>query len=111
MFVFSEEKNSDSMLDEIVSIQEEIFSELGLHCRVLELPFDDLGAPAYRKIDIEAWMPGKNDYGEVSGFLFFCCEFFVLLLCVFCSFVVCFCFCFVCVLFCFFFFLMLFCCI
>lgn len=27
----------------------------------------DLGAPAYRKFDVEAWMPGLNRYGEISS--------------------------------------------
>jgi hypothetical protein len=27
----------------------------------------DLGAPAYRKFDIEAWMPALNRYGEISS--------------------------------------------
>ena len=26
---------------------------------------EDLGAPAYRKYDVEAWMPGLDRYGEV----------------------------------------------
>ena len=30
------------------------------------MPTEELGAPAYRKYDIEAWMPGKKEYGEVS---------------------------------------------
>lgn len=34
--------------------------------RVLDMPIDDLGAPAFRKFDIEAWMPSRNDYGEVQ---------------------------------------------
>ena len=29
------------------------------------MPADDLGAPAYRKFDIEVWMPSRNSYGEV----------------------------------------------
>ena len=28
---------------------------------------EELGAPAYRKFDIEAWMPGKGVYGEISS--------------------------------------------
>jgi len=31
------------------------------------MPANDLGASAYRKYDIEAWMPGKNAYGEISS--------------------------------------------
>ena len=27
----------------------------------------DLGAPAYRKFDIEVWMPGRREYGEVTS--------------------------------------------
>lgn len=30
------------------------------------MPATDLGAPAYRKVDIEAWMPGRDQYGEVG---------------------------------------------
>jgi seryl-tRNA synthetase len=28
---------------------------------------EELGAAAYRKFDIEAWMPSKGDYGEISS--------------------------------------------
>lgn len=34
--------------------------------RVLDMPTQELGPPAHRKFDIEAWMPGRNSYGEVS---------------------------------------------
>lgn len=33
--------------------------------RVLEMPSEELGSSAYRKVDIEAWMPGDNMFGEV----------------------------------------------
>jgi seryl-tRNA synthetase len=33
------------------------------------MPSEDLGAPAYRKYDIEAWMPGLDKYGEVRASL------------------------------------------
>jgi len=29
------------------------------------MPSEELGASAYRKVDMEAWMPGKNAWGEV----------------------------------------------
>ena len=38
--------------------------------RVLDIATGDLGAPAYRKLDLEAWLPGrgeKGDYGEVTS--------------------------------------------
>uniref|UniRef100_A0A8C5QRN1 serine--tRNA ligase n=1 Tax=Leptobrachium leishanense TaxID=445787 RepID=A0A8C5QRN1_9ANUR len=58
---------SQEMLDEFLRLQKEIFSELGLHFRVLEMPTQELGLPAYRKYDIEAWMPGRGSYGEISS--------------------------------------------
>ena len=30
------------------------------------MPTEELGAPAYRKYDIEAWMPGRGEYGEAG---------------------------------------------
>ena len=50
-------------------------AELGLHARVLDMPSEELGAAAFRKIDIEAWMPGRRaaagaapgTYGEISS--------------------------------------------
>ena len=57
--------------ESIVEMQKEILSELGLHARVLEMPTTDLGASAYRKIDIEAFFPSRRDrdegYGEVTS--------------------------------------------
>eukprot|EP00731_Ephydatia_muelleri_P028083 Em0019g956a len=60
-------EESNKMLEEIVELQKDIFTELGLHFRVLDMPTEELGAPAYRKYDIEAWMPGKGEYGEVTS--------------------------------------------
>ena len=34
--------------------------------RVLDMPTEELGAPAHRKFDIETWMPGRGFWGEVS---------------------------------------------
>lgn len=44
-----------------------------LLCRVLEMPTQELGAPAYRKFDIETWMPAKELWGEVRRVLFNTC--------------------------------------
>jgi len=49
------------------ALSEELLSELGLHWRALEMPSAELGASAYRKWDVEAWMPGRGEYGEVSS--------------------------------------------
>ncbi|XP_062370461.1 serine--tRNA ligase, mitochondrial isoform X4 [Cinclus cinclus] len=58
---------SEELLDEFLGLQKEIFSELGLHYRVLDMPTEELGLPAYRKFDIEAWMPGRGKFGEISS--------------------------------------------
>ena len=43
-------------------------TEILVRCvQVLDMPTQDLGAPAYRKYDIEAWMPGMGRYGEISS--------------------------------------------
>lgn len=72
MFAFTapDSEASDAMHQEIVDIEEEIFQELGIHYRLIDTATGDLGAPAYRKFDLEAWMPGRGDggsYGEVTS--------------------------------------------
>ncbi len=58
---------SDALHAEIVAIEEEIFQGLKIPYRVLDICTGDLGGPAYRKFDLEAWMPGRNEYGEVTS--------------------------------------------
>eukprot|EP00128_Syssomonas_multiformis_P012462 Colp12_sorted_trinity150504_noHs@34060 len=58
---------SDALLEEFRGIQEALFSSLGIHARVLDMPTEDLGAPAYKKYDIEAWLPGRQAFGEISS--------------------------------------------
>ena len=70
MFIYCLPEESERFHQEILSIEEEIFSGLGLAYRVVDTATGDLGAPAYRKFDIEAWMPGRGDdgeYGEVTS--------------------------------------------
>lgn len=66
LFSLCTAEQSPQLFEEIIALQQEMFTELGLHFRVLEMPTEELGAPAYRKVDIEAWMPGMNQWGEVS---------------------------------------------
>jgi seryl-tRNA synthetase len=67
MFIFSSSEQSEALHQELLDIQCEILSDLGLHCRVLDMPTEDLGAAAYRKFDIEVWIPSRSDYGEVTS--------------------------------------------
>ncbi len=69
MFVYCLPEESDALHEQLRLIEEEIFTGLGLPFRVVDTCTGDLGAPAYRKWDLEAWMPGRNggEYGEVTS--------------------------------------------
>ncbi|MCA9043781.1 MAG: serine--tRNA ligase, partial [Planctomycetaceae bacterium] len=72
MFAFTgpNSEDSESVHKEIVALEEEIFQGLGIPYRVIDTPTGDLGGPAYRKFDLEAWMPGRGEngeYGEVTS--------------------------------------------
>lgn len=69
MFIFCDGdlEASNRHHDELLAIEEELFQALEIPYRVLDICSGDLGAPAYRKFDIEAWMPGRGVYGEVTS--------------------------------------------
>ncbi len=67
MFAFTTPDQSEDMHEEMVGIEERIFQGLGLPYRVVDICTGDLGGAAYRKYDLEAWMPGRNDFGEVTS--------------------------------------------
>ena len=70
MFVFCTPEQSDAIHEEIRALEEQIFAGLGLAFHVIDTCTGDLGGPAYRKYDLEAWMPGRGDkgeYGEVTS--------------------------------------------
>lgn len=70
MFAFSTPEQSGAIHAEMLAIEEEIFGELGIPYLVLDIATGDLGGPAYRKFDLEAWMPGRGEageYGEVTS--------------------------------------------
>jgi seryl-tRNA synthetase len=67
MFAFTTPENSEAIHDEMVEIEERIFQGLGLPYRVVDICTGDLGGAAYRKFDLEAWMPGRDDFGEVTS--------------------------------------------
>jgi seryl-tRNA synthetase len=69
MFIYCLPEDSDRIHEELRAVEEEIFAGLGIPFRVVDTCTGDLGAPAYRKWDLEAWMPGRNggDWGEVTS--------------------------------------------
>lgn len=67
MFGFAPPGESATLRKEFVEIQKEICRDLNLHVQLSDMPPIDLGLPAYRKLDMEAWMPGSRRYGEISS--------------------------------------------
>ena len=70
MFVYTTPDKSEAEHNRLCAIEEEIFQALEIPYRVVDTCTGDLGAPAYRKFDLEAWMPGRGeqgDWGEVTS--------------------------------------------
>lgn len=70
MFAYTLPEDSEAMLDYFRDLECRIFDELGIPYRVVDTATGDLGGPAYRKFDLEAWMPGRGEageYGEVTS--------------------------------------------
>jgi len=67
MFIYCKPEESYKMHDYLLEMEEKMYQNLGIPYRVLKQCTGDLGAMASRKYDIEAWMPGRNDYGEVTS--------------------------------------------
>ena len=67
MFIYCLPEESAKYHEYLLETEEKIYQDLGLPYRVIEMCTGDLGAMAARKFDIEAWMPGRGDYGEVTS--------------------------------------------
>jgi seryl-tRNA synthetase len=69
MFVYCLPEDSEERHEELRAIEEAIFAGLEIPFRVVDTCTGDLGASAYRKWDLEAWMPGRNggEWGEVTS--------------------------------------------
>lgn len=64
MFILCHPDDSERYHTEMLELEKEIFSRLDIPYRVLDICSGDLGGPAYRKFDLEAWMPGRGEAGE-----------------------------------------------
>jgi seryl-tRNA synthetase len=73
MFIYCKPEDSERLHLELLEIEKEIADGLGIPYRVIDIPSGDLGGPAYRKFDVEAWMTMKGDdksqggYGEITS--------------------------------------------
>ncbi len=64
MFAFTAPDASEAMHDELLQIECDLFDALEIPYRVVDTATGDLGGPAWRKFDLEAWMPGRGESGE-----------------------------------------------
>ena len=70
MFAFTLPDQSEAMHQELLDLECRIFDGLEIPYQVVDTATGDLGGPAYRKFDLEAWMPGRGnggEYGEVTS--------------------------------------------
>ncbi len=70
MFAFTTPDESEAMHEILLGLECKLFDGLGIPYRVIDTPSGDLGGPAYRKFDLEAWMPGRGtggEWGEVTS--------------------------------------------
>ncbi|OGV37964.1 MAG: serine--tRNA ligase [Legionellales bacterium RIFCSPHIGHO2_12_FULL_35_11] len=70
LFQITKPEDGDKALEEILSLEESIYQKLQIPYRIVRICAGDLGAAAYKKYDIEAWMPGRDSeekYGEITS--------------------------------------------
>ncbi|MBR0431309.1 serine--tRNA ligase [Candidatus Saccharibacteria bacterium] len=67
MYIFCLPEKSKEMHEEILKIEEEIWQELNIPYRVINIAAGDLGAPAAKKYDIEYWSPADRSYRELTS--------------------------------------------
>ncbi|HKA27147.1 MAG TPA: serine--tRNA ligase [Gaiellaceae bacterium] len=67
MFVYSRPEDSWDEHERMLALEEELVQTVGLPYRVVDVAAGDLGAPAARKYDIEAWFPSQERYREITS--------------------------------------------
>ncbi|MBK5221237.1 MAG: serine--tRNA ligase, partial [Thermoleophilia bacterium] len=67
MFSFVEPSESAAEHERLLAIEERILSELEIPYRVVNVAVGDLGAPAAKKYDCEAWIPSQERYRELTS--------------------------------------------
>ncbi len=67
MFSFVEPSESAAEHERLLAIEERILGELEIPYRVVNVAVGDLGAPAAKKYDCEAWIPSQERYRELTS--------------------------------------------
>lgn len=67
MVAFAEPEKSWAMHEEILAIEKELLSDFDLPYQIINICSGDLGFPAAKKYDLEAWLPGQKKYREMTS--------------------------------------------
>lgn len=67
MFIYCWPEQSEKLHKELLENEEEFWRDLEIPYRVVEMCTSDLGAQAAKKFDLEAWMPGRDNWGEITS--------------------------------------------
>jgi seryl-tRNA synthetase len=67
MFCFVAPEESRAQHEELLDLEESILQELEIPYRVVALAANDLGRPAAKTYDCEAWLPGQGEYRELTS--------------------------------------------
>ena len=67
MYAFALPEKSQEIHQQILDIEEEIWQDLGIAYRIINIAAGDLGAPAAKKYDIEYWSPVDENYRELTS--------------------------------------------
>ena len=67
MYAFTLPEQSKDAHERILAVEEEIYQELGIPYRIINIASGDLGAPAFKKYDIEYWSPVDGKYREITS--------------------------------------------
>lgn len=67
MFAYCKPEDSEKIHQEILAIEQEIANGLKLNYRVIDIASGDLGGPAFKKYDLEAYMTMSEGFGEITS--------------------------------------------
>ena len=67
MYAYTLPEQSAEIHEKILAVEEEIYQELGIPYRVINIASGDLGSPASKKYDIEYWSPVDGSYREITS--------------------------------------------
>src|SRR6202040_3595783 len=67
MFSYVDPAESGAEHERLLAIEEQILGELGIPYRVVGIAVGDLGNPAAKKYDCEAWLPSQGRYRELTS--------------------------------------------